>query len=388
MKIVHVFHHYWPVVGGLERVIQSIAEELVKLGHENRVVTSKIDAEDRPSEEVINGIYVHRVKALRLYFQDLTIPMEIPIGVLKEADVVICWSQNSYFVYRVCREAKKLRKFLVVQFLGVDYLKDHYNPLLRVPGYVYQKLITKKMSGLADIALVTNEYEKELLRRKYSINAIVLPHGIDEKYLRLPNMAQKFRVKYNVDEKIVTYIGRIHPTKGLILLIKAFTNVAKEESNVTLIIAGSGDETYLKKCLKIAEKANIKDKIRVLGYISEEDKIGLIDASDVIVIPTRHAGESYPIIINEVLARGKKFVMTKGSIASKWIEESGIARVVNADPRELAQAITDELGSKNSIKVNNKKTVKIRTWRDVAYRFLELLQQILEGEGINKELGE
>jgi glycosyltransferase involved in cell wall biosynthesis len=382
MKIVHVFHHYWPVVGGLERVIQSIAEELVKLGHENRVVTSKIDAEDRPSKEVINGIYVHRVKALRLYFQDLTIPMEIPIGVLKEADVVICWSQNSYFVYRVCREAKKLRKFLVVQFLGVDYLKYHYNPLLRVPGYVYQKLITKKMSGLADIALVTNEYERELLRRKYSINAIVLPHGIDEKYLRLPNMAQKFRMKYNVDEKIVTYIGRIHPTKGLILLIKAFTNVAKEESNVTLIIAGSGDETYLKKCLKIAEKANIKDKIRVLGYISEEDKIGLIDASDVIVIPTRHAGESYPLIINEVLARGKKFVMTKGSIASKWIEGSGIARVVNADPRELARAITDELGSKNSIKVNNKKTVKIHTWRDVAYRFLELLQQILKGEGL------
>jgi glycosyltransferase involved in cell wall biosynthesis len=382
MKIVHVFHHYWPVVGGLERVIQSIAEELVKLGHENRVVTSKIDAEDRPSKEVINGIYVHRVKALRLYFQDLTIPMEIPIGVLKEADVVICWSQNSYFVYRVCREAKKLRKFLVVQFLGVDYLKYHYNPLLRVPGYVYQKLITKKMSGLADIALVTNEYERELLRRKYSINAIVLPHGIDEKYLRLPNMAQKFRMKYNVDEKIVTYIGRIHPTKGLILLIKAFTNVAKEESNVTLIIAGSGDETYLKKCLKIAEKANIKDKIKVLGYISEEDKIGLIDASDVIVIPTRHAGESYPLIINEVLARGKKFVMTKGSIASKWIEGSGIARVVNADPRELARAITDELGSKNSIKVNNKKTVKIHTWRDVAYRFLELLQQILKGEGL------
>jgi glycosyltransferase involved in cell wall biosynthesis len=376
MKIVHVFHHYWPVVGGLERVIQSIAEELVKLGHENRVVTSKIDAEDRPSKEVINGIYVHRVKALRLYFQDLTIPMEIPIGVLKEADVVICWSQNSYFVYRVCREAKKLRKFLVVQFLGVDYLKYHYNPLLRVPGYVYQKLITKKMSDLADIALVTNEYERSLLKEEYGLDAIVVPHGIDEVYLELPSMDEGFRRKYNVKGKIVAFIGRIHPTKGLDLLIKAFAEVAMKVSGAVLIIAGSGDERYLGKCLKLARILGVEEKVKYIGYISEEDKIALIDASDTVVLPTKHAGESYPLLINEVLARGKKLIITRGNIASRWIEESGIAKVVNPDPQELAQAIIDELNSESNTEIDSNKTVKILTWRDIAYKLLELLQQM------------
>jgi glycosyltransferase involved in cell wall biosynthesis len=305
VKIVHIHHHFWPVVGGLERVIQSIAEELVKLGHENLVVTSKIDAKDRPSEEVINGIYIHRVKALRLYFQDLTIPMEIPIRVLKEADVVICWSQNSYFVYKVCREAKKLGRFLAVQFLGVDYLKYHYNPLLRLPSYIYQKLITKKMSDLADIALVTNEYERSLLKEEYGLDAIVVPHGIDEVYLELPSMDEGFRRKYNVKGKIVAFIGRIHPTKGLDLLIKAFAEVAMKVSGAVLIIAGSGDERYLGKCLKLARILGVEEKVKYIGYISEEDKIALIDASDTVVLPTKHAGESYPLLINEVLARGK-----------------------------------------------------------------------------------
>jgi glycosyltransferase involved in cell wall biosynthesis len=376
VKIVHIHHHFWPVVGGLERVIQSIAEELVKLGHENLVVTSKIDAKDRPSEEVINGIYIHRVKALRLYFQDLTIPMEIPIRVLKEADVVICWSQNSYFVYKVCREAKKLGRFLAVQFLGVDYLKYHYNPLLRLPSYIYQKLITKKMSDLADIALVTNEYERSLLKEEYGLDAIVVPHGIDEVYLELPSMAEDFRRKYNVKGKIVAFIGRIHPTKGLDLLIKAFAEVAMKVSGAVLIIAGSGDERYLGKCLKLARILGVEEKVKYIGYISEEDKIALIDASDAVVLPTKHAGESYPLLINEVLARGKKLIITRGNIASRWIEESGIAKVVNPDPQELAQAIIDELNSESNTEIDSNKTVKILTWRDIAYKLLELLQQM------------
>jgi glycosyltransferase involved in cell wall biosynthesis len=376
MLIVHVNESYWPIIGGLERVIQGIAEELVKLGHENHVITSKIGAEGRPGEEIINGVYIHRVKALRLYFQDLTIPMEIPIRVLKEADFVICWSQNSYFVYKVCREAKKLGRFLAVQFLGVDYLKYHYNPLLRLPSYIYQKLITKKMSDLADIALVTNEYERSLLKEEYGLDAIVVPHGIDEVYLELPSMDEGFRRKYNVKGKIVAFIGRIHPTKGLDLLIKAFAEVAMKVSDAVLIIAGSGDERYLGKCLKLARILGVEEKVKYIGYISEEDKIALIDASDTVVLPTKHAGESYPLLINEVLARGKKLIITRGNIASRWIEESGIAKVVNPDPQELAQAIIDELKSESNTEIDSSKTVKIPTWRDIAYKLLELLQRM------------
>jgi glycosyltransferase involved in cell wall biosynthesis len=161
MKIVHVHHHYHPVIGGLEKAVQSLSEELVKLGHEVHVVTSRFGAEDRPEEEVANGIYIHRAEALRLHFSDLTIPVKVPEKILGEADVVICWSQNSYFTYRVCGYAEKLGKPLVVYFLGVDYLEHHYNPFIRVFGYPYQKWITRKMTSLADIALVTNDYEKE-----------------------------------------------------------------------------------------------------------------------------------------------------------------------------------------------------------------------------------
>jgi glycosyltransferase involved in cell wall biosynthesis len=373
MKVVHVHHHYYPIIGGVERAIQRISEELFKLNHEVHVITSKFGAEGRPKDEVANGVYVHRVRALRLHFSDLAIPLETPEEILKEADAVICWSQNSYFTYKVCRDAKRLGKPSIVYFIGVDYLKHHYSFLVRMFGRPYQKWITRKMADLADVALTTNDYERELLKEKYSIDAIVLPHGIDEEYLKLPNMAEVFRRKYNIDERIVAYIGRVHPTKGLDLLIKAFIHVAKEEPNVVLVIAGKGDGEYLKNCLKIAKRAGVENRIKVLGYISEEDKIALIDASDVVALPTRHAGESYPLLINEVLARGKRLVMTRGSIASKWVEESGVGRVVDPDSQSLAQALVEELMSEGG--GEGGKVIKIPTWREVARKLLDLLQR-------------
>jgi len=378
MKIVHVFHNYYPVLGGLERAIQSLAEELAKMGHEVHVITSRFGAESRPREELINGVYVHRVKALRLHFPDLTIPVDLLKRVLKDADIIICWSQNSYFTYKICKYAKEIGKKLVVYFIGVDYLEHHYNALIRVLGRLYQKLITRKIVNLTDIALVTNNDEKRLLRERYSIDAIVLPHGIDEAYLKLP-MTDNFKKKYGAEGSIVAFIGRIHPTKGLDLLIKAFIEVATKVPNTVLVIAGSGDEKYLEKCMRLAERLGVKERVKYVGRISEEDKIALIDASDVIVLPTRHAGESYPLLVNEVLARGRRLIMTRGSIASKWVEESGIARVVNAEPRELAQAIIDELKLENDSAKSIRKSVKILTWRDIAYRLLESSQQILNG---------
>jgi glycosyltransferase involved in cell wall biosynthesis len=376
MKIVHVSHHYYPVIGGLERAVQSLAIELARLGHEVHVVTSKYGAEDRPREEVINSVYVHRVKALRLYYPDLTYPLEYPKNILKDADVIICWSQNSYFTYRICRYAKDIGKKLAVYFLGIDYLRYHYNPFIRVFGYIYQKFITHKMVNIADIAFVTNEYEMKLLKEKYPINAIILPHGIDEKYLKMPNMAENFKEKYNIKDRIIAYIGRIHPTKGIELLIRAFAKVAMKMPDTILIIAGSGNERYLEKCANLSKKLGIKEKIKFIGYISEEDKIALIDASNVIVLPTKHAGESYPLLVNEVLARKKRLVITRGSIASKWVEEGGIARVVDADSQELAQAIIDELNFENYIIIDSNRTMKVLTWRDVAYKLLNFLQQV------------
>ena len=358
--------------------MQKICEELAKMSHEVHVITSTLGAKDRPKYEEINNVHIHRVRAWTLHYPDLTIPREIPRDLLKKADIVHGWSQNSLFTYRVCREAKKLGKPIVMYFLGVDYLKNHYNPLIRIFGYSYQKLITRKVVKITDLALVTNEYEKELLRKKYEIDAIVLPHGVNEMYLKLPNMAHEFREKYNIKGKIIAYIGRIHPTKGLDMLIKAFAEVAKQVPDATLVIVGKGDQKYLRKCLKLAEKLGVRDMVKYLGYISEEDKIALIDASEVVVLPTRHAGESYPLTIDEILARGKVAIVIGASkMLLHRVEKIKTNIIVSREKNAASLAGTIVNTLKRKVLQSLDTRFQLLTWGDVAEKLKGIYDKLL-----------
>jgi len=370
MIVVQVFHSFYPVLGGIERAMQKIGEELAKMRHEVHIVTSTLGAEGRPRFEEINGVYVHRIRACTFHYPDLTIPREIPLELLKRADIVQGWNQNSFFTYRILRETKKLGKPIAMYFIGVDYLRNHYNPLIKIFGYRYQVLITKRFAEIVDLALVTNEYDSEILKERYGLESVMLPHGVDEVYLKTPNIAERFREKYGVEGRIISYIARIHPTKGLDLLIKAFAEVIKHVPDAVLVVAGKGDKGYLRTCLRIAEKLGIKDRVRYLGYISEEDKIALIDASEVVVLPTRHAGESYPLLLDEVVSRGKPMVVTDVSKAlASRAKELGLI-VIPLDVQSLVSSIIRILHSSNY--TFYEKSQKIYTWQEIAQKLLKI----------------
>lgn len=373
MKIVHISTLFFPFVGGLERAVQRVAEEQAKLGHEVIVVTSDAYAEDRPRVEE-GLITVVRVRSWRNPYPYLIVPREIPRDVLKNADIVVGWGHTYYFAYRMVKEAKNLGKSVGMYFIGVDYLQRHYNPMIRVLGFQYQKTLTKGLAEIVDIAFTTNEFEKELLKAKYGLDSFVVPHGVDEIYFRLPNMAKYFRDKYNVDGRIISYIGRVHPTKGVDLLIKAFAKIVKTEPALKLIIAGKGDEKYLRKCLNIAKRLGIDNKIRYLNYIPEEDKIGLIDASELVVLPSKHAGESYPIIIDEVKARGKPLVVTNYGALPYRIKNVVEGIVVNADANSLAKGIAYVLNNIDMFRIIEKPY----TWSEVAKKLVDLYIEVTQ----------
>ena len=372
MRTVHVSTLFAPFVGGLEIAAQKVAEEMAKLSHEVCVVTSDSYAEDRPRVEK-DLITVVRVKSWKNPYPYLIVPREIPRDVLKYADIVVGWGHTYYFVYKMIKIAKNVGKPVGLYFIGVDYLRHHYNPLFRLLGFQYQKMLTKRFVNIVDVAFATNEIERRLLRKRYGLDSFVIPHGVDEIYFKLPNMAKEFRNKYAVDGKIVAYIGRIHPTKGVDLLIKAFAKVSVMEPDLKLVIAGKGDAGYLKKCLNLTKKLGIGGRVKYLGYIPEEDKIGLIDASELVVLPSRHAGESYPIVVDEVKAREKPLVVTNYGALPYRVKNMVEGVVVNANADSIARGIKYVLDNISSFKVIEAP----RKWSDIARELAMILEKAL-----------
>jgi len=347
MKIVHVVHHYHPVIGGIERVVQRIAEEQAKLGHEVHVITSKYGAKGRPKEEIINGVHVHRVKAHRLLYPDLTIPREIPKEVLKQTDVVHAHSQNSLFNMMILKRIKRRNPTIALHFMAVDALKTHPNIIKRTVGAQYQEKMTKEGIKLADLHLVKSRRDEEVLKKKYALNPVYIPDGIDEYYLTKPKDETTFREKFGIhEENVILYIGRLHPAKGPHILIKAIPHITKHERDIKVVFIGPGDSTWL---IKLAKKLNVEKYTLFTGPVPEEVKISAIDTSKCIVIPSLYDYvETFSLVASEAWARGKPVIASAvGELPYRVKHEANGLLVPPNDPEALANAIRISLHCNN-----------------------------------------
>jgi len=340
MRITHVFHNYYPVLGGMERVVQRLAEEQARMGYDVNVITSTLGVTG-PMENTVNGVHIHRVKAIQLHYADLAYPADCPERVLKESDVVHVHSQNSLFNMTIAKVAKRIGKPLVIDFLALDYLNSHTNPLIRFFGSRYQERIQSEAVKLVDDAITLNKRDYRILKEKYGVESKIVPHGIDEEYLTKPKDDRVFRGKNGVfTGNVVAYVGRVHPSKGLDTLIEAVSLVAHKLNDFIVVIAGGGSKPYREKLGKLAEKLGIEHKVKLLGYITEDEKISLLDSSKLFVFPTRHFGEAYPLVVDEAYARGVPIVAMQVGVLPDRVKhlETGIL-VPPDDPSSLAKAV-------------------------------------------------
>jgi glycosyltransferase involved in cell wall biosynthesis len=371
MKIVHVFHHYWPVVGGLENVVKALAEGMVKLGHEVHIVASRYGAEGRPREEVVNGVHVHRVRSVRLGYPDLTYPLEYPIDLLKSADVVHGHSQNSLFTVKIIEKAKELGVKTMVHFMAVDALSDHPNALVRLLGPLYGRWTVLRAIRSSDVRLVKSLRDKEMLKSRYGIDAIYVPDGVDEELLNMPNKAEEFKAKYGINDPFVVYIGRLHRLKGIDVLIKAISIATREEPTLTAVIVGPGDQRPYRELARLGVGRNVV----FTGFVSEEVKISALDASTALVLPSiSNYVEAFSLAITEAWARGKPVVASAvGEVPYRVRHMVNGLLVPPRNPNALADAILQLIRDRKlGERLGAEGRERVTTWGKVIDELLKL----------------
>jgi len=373
MYLVHASNFYYPVLGGIERVVQRLAEAQAALGHEVHVVTSTYGAGGRPREERIGGVYVHRVKALKLHYPDLTVPLEIPRDVLKRADIVHIHSQNSYFNMRIAREARRIGVPVAVHFMAVDALLTHTNITKRELGYFYQRIMTNRALGLADLRFVKSFRDKRALEERYGVKAEYVPDGIDEYFLTKPKDPSLFRNLFGVDEDVIfLYIGRLHPDKGPQVLVEATAYLRRHfKDRFRTVIIGPGPREWLSA---LAKRMNVQELVLVTGSVDEELKISAIDASTCVVIPSLYDYvEVFSLVASEAWARRKPVVaFAVGELVYRVKHGVNGLLVKHRNSRDLALTLQELVTGKHNFKIDE----KLYTWKEVALELVKFYNAV------------
>jgi glycosyltransferase involved in cell wall biosynthesis len=124
-------------------------------------------------------------------------------------------------------------------------------------------------------------------------------YGVSDKALRIfPNALPK-PPKTNAGRgQHIGFLGRLHKSKGVDLLVQAFISIADKVPHTNLIIAGSGnEEANLKQALA---EANLSSRVQWLGQIGYTEIFDFLVQLNHLVVPSRT--DNLPTVVLEAFS--------------------------------------------------------------------------------------
>lgn len=192
----------------------------------------------------------------------------------------------------------------------------------------YTKSILKYLDILTAVSPVATNYVKSLTQRKIYI----IPNAIDlAKYSK-----KETNPKKDKNKKTILYIGRLEKRKAVKHLIEAFGVINSIHKQYELLIVGEGPE---KSNIEEQIKENNISNITFLGHVDNDEKIRLLQTSDVFCSPAMY-GESFGIVLLEAMASGCVTVAGANAGYESVLTGSGQISLINPkDTKEFARRL-------------------------------------------------
>jgi L-malate glycosyltransferase len=190
----------------------------------------------------------------------------------------------------------------------------------------------------ADAAIAVCQAEKDILMgmgiAPSKINLIY--NGVDEprlEYDRCQQLEAQFQL-HPQKQIIIGTAARLTEAKGLQYLIKAFAKLSVQNSQLRLVIAGSGE--LEQKLKRLTETLEIEDQVVFTGYVDTLPE--LIELFHIFVLPSLQ--EACSLACVEAMAQGKAVVGTKvGGITEQVVDGETGFTVAAKDVDGLAERL-------------------------------------------------
>ena len=189
----------------------------------------------------------------------------------------------------------------------------------------------------------TAEYERIQSKARFGrARSAVVPNLVDLRpYFDLPSpdLAKAEWPALTRKGLKVLFLSRLHPGKGVDMLIDAVAEMRRRTLDVELIIAGNGEPEYEKFLRARATDAGIDQNVTWTGFISGDVKLSLFAAADVFALPTMQ--ENFGFVMFEAMAAGTPVVTTDLVDTRDEIAASGGGVVIPRTVGDFVQALSE-----------------------------------------------
>ena len=169
---------------------------------------------------------------------------------------------------------------------------------------LYWKMLQEKSLKNVDCFHATSQAEYEDIRALgFRQPVAIIPNTV--------NVIEDIKAKKNISNlRTLSYLGRIHPEKGLETLLSAWAEIFKVHQNWHLNLVGTGDKKYLSYLKKFAKNHGL-ERVRFLDSVTGSAKWQTYHHSDLFILPS--PSENFGMAVAEALACSTPVVTTYGT---------------------------------------------------------------------------
>jgi glycosyltransferase involved in cell wall biosynthesis len=324
---------YYPHIGGVETHVQKLSERLVRLGAYVEVLTTD-ESGTLPSQETKDGVKIKRFKCwlpkiayyyssgLQCYLKENS----------SNCDIIHVHNYQTLLALFATLTKKQSKLILTPHYHSTS--DNFIGKWLRIPyRFLWNKIIDK-----VDKFICVSKAEKLSFQ-----NSFVIP---DDKFVVIPNGVENQVIQkaqpYNIDKKVILYVGRLEKYKNIDYIIKAMPYV--EEQYLLYII---GDGNYKPNLTELIKKLKLQERVKIISGVSNEEvhrwyktcclfvNFSELEAFGISVLEAISAEK--PVILNDIPAFRELADMFNGV---------RVVKIVNMTPQQLAQIMTKNAKSK------------------------------------------
>jgi len=372
MKILFIVPSYKPayIYGGTIVVIYMLAEQLALQGHDISVYTTNANghtdlAVQTGVELMINGVKTTYFKRLTGDHTHIAPSLWKKLyATVKDFDAVHIhswWNPLTIAAAMICK-VKGIKPVFSPHGMLSNYIITTNNPVIK-------KLIHMSVGK----SLLRNSTLHVTAETEWTEAKHIIPEW---KGAVIPNLVQLSEKDYNRNANDVFTIGflsRIDPKKGLDFLIKALSNA---NFNFKLIVAGEGDESYIRQLKQLAVECGISEKIEWVGWKNGEEKFEFLAGLDLFALTSHN--ENFAVVVVESLSVGTPVLLSNNVGIYQYVLDSDQGWVSEL----TVSAITEHLNrlfleKEKILRINRESPERIKGYyaqNDLAKRYVELYE--------------
>lgn len=361
MRIGLACPYVWDVPGGVQAHVRDLAETLLDFGHEVSVLTPVGDGTELPD-----------------YCVDAGRPVPVPyngsvarllLGPVSAGRTRRWLRQGEFDLLHVHEPVAPSVALLACYFSDGPVVATFHtaNPRSRAMTTFEPFFIPALEKVRARIAV--SEAARRTTVEHLGGDAVLIPNGVAvSHYARAPLRPGL------PDGRTLAFLGRAdEPRKGLAVLLEA---MALLPDRVRLLVAGPGE---------VPVPAGLRDRVRLLGRVSEADKASLLRSADLYIAPNT-GGESFGIVLLEAMAAGAAVVASDLDAFRRVLADGHAGELFPVgDAGALAAAVARLLAdpaAREALRARGQLAVQRYDWRAVGRAIVQVYETVLEGAAL------